>query len=63
MRTQNTSRVSKKQRLVWLLLLAIVVAVALLEVPRAAEQSGSRPRLSDGAWSMSELSPTATEQA
>jgi hypothetical protein len=33
MRTQNMSRVSKKQRLVWLLLLAIVVAVALLEVP------------------------------
>jgi monoterpene epsilon-lactone hydrolase len=45
MRTQNMSRVTKKQRLVWLLLLAIIVAVVLIEAPRAAEQSGSRPRV------------------
>ncbi len=45
MRTQNMSRVTKKQRLAWLLLLAVTVAVVGIEVPRAAEQTGSRPRV------------------
>lgn len=63
MRTQNMSRVSKKQRLVWLLLLAIVVAVALIEVPRGCGAIRLPP--APERWRMEHVRiiPTATEQA